>query len=615
MFNTVVSEPNSKELLPILIIFSVALIFRMFYLIDYMSTEVYPVMHGSDGYCYYIWAKDIASGQILGGDKAFMKWPLYAYFLAFLLKIFRENLSFVYLFQFLLGAINCVLIYFIGRRIFNWTIAFLAGLLCAFYGLFIFYDGLLIYTGLSLFLNSLLFLFLLYIQDKFSKKNLFLAGIFLGFCTLAQPNIVIFGILAVAYILWRNKLVWKKLVYDFLCFLAGLFLIIGAVSLRNYIVEKDFVLIAGHTGLNSYLGNNPEAQGIFSNQFFTSNQESMFRESKAIAKITLGRELKTSEVSNFWFNKSKDFIRKNPHAYIKLLLKKIKYLFNPEEVVHDQEYHFIDKIKILKVLFLNLKFILPFALLGIFLNLNKFKESALLYIFLMTLSFSITLFFIASRYRVILVPFLIIFASSGIIRCWGALSNRKYLKFGVLFITTTLLFIFLNYNIAKKSKLKYLMGSTEDLQYHFRKAVIYEGKAKYEEALESLKIADSIQPGNRNVIFSFGSIYYHMLDFKNAEEGFKEAIKIFPFYIEAYYNLGLLYNQEGRTPEAIVVLQQAVFLDPEDAGGHFELGKSYKAKGDLEAAKREFTLALKKINPWRKADRGLIIKELAGLNR
>jgi len=88
---------------------------------------------------------------------------------------------------------------------------------------------------------------------------------------------------------------------------------------------------------------------------------------------------------------------------------------------------------------------------------------------------------------------------------------------------------------------------------------------------------------------------------------------IFPFYIDAYYNLGFLYNQEHRFDEAIAVLERGSFLDPEDAAIYFELGKAYKAKKDLAKAKDKFNIALSKMPRWRKEDRQLIEKELVGL--
>ncbi|MCX5701707.1 MAG: glycosyltransferase family 39 protein, partial [Candidatus Omnitrophica bacterium] len=390
---------NKKDLSLIFIILFIAFSFRVMYLKDYKNTKAYPVLAHSDSYSYLVWAKDIVSGDF--GSKAFMKWPLYAYFLAFLFQLFGENILLIYSLQFILGALNCIFIYIIAREIFDRRIGFVAGLLCAWYGLFVFYEGLLIYTGLSLFLNSLLFLFILNIKDNPGRKNLFWIGIFLGICTIAQASIAIFGILAIGWIIQLKKLTPIKTLINFSFFILGLFMVIGGVTLRNYLAEKDFVLIAGNIGINFYSGNNPRATGtFFCPADITLNQEDMFRDSGIIARYETGKDLKTSGVSNFWFNKAIEFIREDRVGYLKLLFKKITYCLSQYEFIHDIEYQLIaGKIGIPKIMFKDLSFLLPFGLLGMLIGVRRFKDSALLYIFLIAVSSSIVMFFIAARYR------------------------------------------------------------------------------------------------------------------------------------------------------------------------------------------------------------------------
>ena len=111
---------------------------RLAYFNEYKDSSVYPVLTASDSHSYYLWAQDIKSGQLLG-DKVFMKWPLYAYFLALFLKITGNNIAIIHHLQFLLGIAHCIVVYFIGLKLFNRRVGFLAALLCSFYGLFIFF--------------------------------------------------------------------------------------------------------------------------------------------------------------------------------------------------------------------------------------------------------------------------------------------------------------------------------------------------------------------------------------------------------------------------------------------------------------------------------------------
>lgn len=597
------------------IILILAISLRFAYMTDYRNSNIYPVLEYSDSYSYFIWAKDISSGDLLGRG-AFMKWPLYAYFLGFLFKFSKDNIAFVYLLQYILGAVNCVLVYFIGRKIFNEKSGFIAGLLCAWYGLFIFYDSLLVYTCLSLFLNSLLFLFILNIKDKPSKKKLFWAGVFSGICTITQANIVIFGILAILWVLRKNRLSWAKLLYDFSFFIFGLAIIIGGVALKNYLAEKDFVLIAGNAGFNFYSGNNPDASGTFFCPVNIGlNQEDMFRDSKVIANNKMGRNLNAREVSGFWFNKAIGFIREEPVKYLKLLLRKIAFVFSPKEFIHDIEYHFIaGKVRILKIMFMDLKLILPPALLGIFLGLRKFKESAPLYIALIALPVSISLFFVTARYRIVIVPYLMIFAGFGIFNLWEMLKNGKVFKFILLCAVLIAVSLLLN-NLAMHLEKKASKNNAIVFDYHFMKAMDYKNSSDYQSAIRELELAHKVQPDNQGTVLQAGAIYFRLNDFRAAEGKFRAALKISPLSVDAYYNLGLIYNKQKRFTEARDMLKQALLLDPENVGAHFELGVSCKSLGDTGCARKEFGIALEKINRWRIQERAIIERELIALGK
>ena len=591
---------------------------RIIYLLDYMNSDIYPILAYSDSYSYFLWAKDISSGD-LWGSKSFIKWPLYAYFLSFLLKLFKNNVTAVYLFQYLLGAVNCVLVYFIAKIIFNELVGRIAALVCAWCGLFIFYDSLLTYTNLSLFLNSLLFLFLLGIEDKPGNNKLFWAGIFLGICVITQASIALFGILAIIWILKKQNTDWRKLPFKFLFFLFGLGIIVGGVALRNFLVEKDFVLIAGNVGFNFYSGNNPEANGtFFCPANIALNQEDMFRDSRIIASAQTGRYLKTSEVSHFWFNKAINFIRKNPCQWLGLLLRKINYAFSSKEFVHDLEYDFLaGRIRIFKIMFMDLKFILPFSLLGIFLAFKKSRQAALLYIILFTLAFSISLFFVTARYRIIMVPYLVIFCAFGLWSIYDALKDRRN-PFRFVFLCLGLLASFLLIDVDRLSIQKIRIDSKSDspvFNYHLIKALSYENHSDYQNAIRELDLAHNIEPNNYRAIFRQGVAYSRLNDFKLAEEKFKEVIKINSLCMDAYYNLGFIYNLQLRFKEAEGMLRKAVALDPESIESHFELALAYKSNGNLKAAREEFDLAAKKINRWRSDERAIIERETKALKK
>ena len=606
------AQPDNKDLYFILLIFFLALLFRMLYLRDFFKSSLYPFLPFSDSDAYFCWAKDIAGGQLIGRQAA-MKWPLYAYLLAFLFKAFNANLSFIYSLQFILGAVNCVLVYLIARIIFGRSSALFAGIFCSLYGLFIFYEGLLVYTSLSLFLNSLFFLWLLNNQWLLGRKNIFFLGLLLGVCAITQANTLAFGVPAALWALSRARPQFRQYSLNFGIFILGLGIVAGSVTLLNYLAEKDLVLIAGNTGFNFYSGNHPEANGTFyCPRGITPNQEDMFRDSRVIARAASNRPLKTSEVSRFWFERARENIWQDPFRHLKLFGKKIVLLFSPAEPVHDVEFSLIkDEAGIFKAMWMDLRFILPLAFLGMLLAARHFKQAFLLYLGVAVFSLSIALFFVSARYRAALVPLLAVFAGFAASSLAGAWQAKSYRKFGLLAAALAAIFLLLNSGGRERAA----VDPRDVVEYHLTRAAVFEGNADYPLALKHLRAAYVIAPDNYRVLIRSGVINYRLHNLKEAEERFRQVIRACPLCVDAYYNLGFIYNQEERFSEAKPLLEHAVSLDPDNIGAHFELAMVYKAEKNYARAKEELNFVLARLSRWRLQDRRAAEEELRGLGQ
>ncbi len=83
---------------------------------------------------------------------------------------------------------------------------------------------------------------------------------------------------------------------------------------------------------------------------------------------------------------------------------------------------------------------------------------------------------------------------------------------------------------------------------------------------------------------------------ENAIEEYKAAIKEYPDYFEAHYNLGRLYLDRQGYGEATTELRTAVNLKPEDANAHNNLGLALKHNGDLNGALAQYQEAVR-LNP------------------
>jgi len=73
-----------------------------------------------------------------------------------------------------------------------------------------------------------------------------------------------------------------------------------------------------------------------------------------------------------------------------------------------------------------------------------------------------------------------------------------------------------------------------------------------------------------------------------AEQEFREAIRLKPNYAEAHNNLGNELASQGKLAEAIVEYREALRLKPGDDDFHYNLGSALLKQGDTEETIKEY---------------------------
>lgn len=69
-----------------------------------------------------------------------------------------------------------------------------------------------------------------------------------------------------------------------------------------------------------------------------------------------------------------------------------------------------------------------------------------------------------------------------------------------------------------------------------------------------------------------------------AAEQLNQSIQVKPDFAQAHYNLGILYERQGRIKDAIVKLEQVLSINNKDIGVGFQLGILYYRNGDKDKA-------------------------------
>ena len=620
--------PKSRQRLPtdtvwFWVIFGCAFFIRLLYLIEIDSIPLFYNLAG-DGRTYDEWGQRIAAGDWLG-QGVFYQAPLYPYFLGVLQLVLGHNLWLIRLIQIALGAISCALVFQAGRNLFSRQAGIAAGLILSCYAPGIFFDGLIEKSILDFFLLSLLLWLLSQLMSAIAPWNRWLGlGAVLGLLGLSRENALI---LAAVLPVWIglyfsnapiiNRLQWIGI------FFAGLLLVLVPVGLRNFAVGGEFKLTTSQFGPNFFIGNNPLADGTYVSVGNVIGEPQLEgKDAKRLAERALGRSLAPGEVSDYWLQKSSDYIRSQTGQWLALLGKKWLLVWNAREIEDSDDFYIYQQWSwLLSFLawFNHFGILASLAVMGLCLTVNQWRRLWLLYAMILSLAASVAVFYVFGRYRFPLVPFLALFAGAGMARAAELYKEKSFRPLTIAALLLLCTGIVVNWPIIGISGPG--PGGYNNL------ANAYSKEGKINQAIETAKMAIQLQPNSGIAHFNLGTLYAARGRFDLARPHFEETIRLYPNYSEAHSNLGQLLAQQGdleggirqfrkaielnpslggpylnlgvalarqgRIEEAIPQLQEAARLTPESAQAHYSLGSVYASEGRYDEAAQAFNDALR----------------------
>ncbi len=116
---------------------------------------------------------------------------------------------------------------------------------------------------------------------------------------------------------------------------------------------------------------------------------------------------------------------------------------------------------------------------------------------------------------------------------------------------------------------------------HWKSHQYADARAEFEEEL-------GINSNNSQALAYLGDIEMKENDFDKALSLFHKAEAGRSDIRIAYIDMGSIFTEQKRYPEAITALQHAEKLDPQQPDSHFKLGRVYQAVGNKMAAQKEF---------------------------
>src|SRR5207248_5450058 len=162
--------------------------------------------------------------------------------------------------------------------------------------------------------------------------------------------------------------VWRRVSAGGALLLFGLLAGTSPCWIHNYFIARDSVFLSAHSGINFWIGNNPEANGY--PRFppgLRAGQAAMLQDSISQAEAAEGRSLKHAEVSTYWSNKAIAYRREHFADWIKLIGRKLRNFWSAFQY---DDLSIITSLRELGVVFPGLYFgiVAALSLPGVFLG-------------------------------------------------------------------------------------------------------------------------------------------------------------------------------------------------------------------------------------------------------
>ncbi len=536
-------------------IFLVALALRLVHLWQLRASPFLEVMLG-DSATYDAWARTLAAGDWMG-DEVFFQAPLYPYFLGTLYATVGDAPLLVRGVQCALSALACALVAQAGALLFSRGAGIAAGLVLASYAPSIFLDALLQKSFLDLLFVSLA----LWLAARLLRApgwGLALAlGLAIGGLALARENaLILAGVLGVWLLAFPGLEARRRLGLASL-FVAGIVAVLAPIAARNWWIGGELHLTTSQFGANLYIGNHRGAPGGYAPLVPGHGVQHERRDIQELAEQALGRELTAGEVSDYWTGRVVEYVRSEPGDFARLMGRKLALLVSTVELVDtEDQYATAEYSDVLRLTghWGHFGVLLPLAVIGVFVTWPRRRELWWLHAAIAAYASTLLIFYVVTRYRYPLVPFLALFAGAGVAGAatWAATRPRRELALG----------------LGLASLLALLSNGLSAMPKDRMRAVTHA---------------------------NLGSYFREHGQLDRAARHYERARALDPALEDVTHQLASAWADQGRGEEAIALYERALTTQPDDVRLHRGLARVLRATGSPERARdhlrRAVTLA------------------------
>ncbi|MEW6618103.1 MAG: glycosyltransferase family 39 protein [bacterium] len=404
----------------------IGLILRLIFLFQVKNNDPnFLHFEGTDSGCYDALAMQVLDGTLSKTPYSYN--PLYFYFLALIYSFVGHEPFKAIIVQIFMGLGTCLIVYLIAKQLFNKNIGMIAAGICSLYGAFMVYETLLLTTVLDSFLLLLSVFVLLKSVSQNSMRWYFAAGVILALSSLSRATtLLVFPFL----LLWL--LIRLGMNKRFLCagglIVLGMALTFAPVTYRNYKYSGKFILLTATGPVAFWAGNNEDSEGFYHLPPYADEM--------------------SSKNKNFYSEDAIRFIKEKPEKYLRLLFKKITVFWNAYEIPdNDVVYDRFLKLSPLLRIMIPFGLVASLGIMGLFLSLGRLNKNLfLLYLVIFGYMSAIVFFFIQSRFRVPIVPYLSIFAGVTIYYWYKKIQRKRLISFFATLILFLVLYTVIDFH-------------------------------------------------------------------------------------------------------------------------------------------------------------------------
>ena len=569
-----------------------------------------------DAAVYHDAAARFGGGEPLSED-AFWQPPLFPLLLGFLYRLAGERILVAKCALAGLAVLSCLLLLWIGSRVFSRRVGVIGGLMLAVYGPFLFFSTQLLPTGLAVFLCLLALAQWLRCLEQPRWHGWLLLGLTIGAAAITVPNAAVLLVVVLAlgplftgrringlteepvppggaghgralgaiYRLRLPKANPRGLKPAARCAITilGMAIPIGSVTARNYLVAHEWVVISTNGGINFYIGNNPRSDDTIAVRAGEPWRR-LVRESYAHGAGT------RAEQSAYFFKEGFEYLVDQPFDYVHGMGRKTLRLINAREIPRNVDpYVFREFSHLLSLLlwqagpfFFPFGLLAPLAAVGVVASNGSARRDDLqragrlgLLTFIAAYGGSIVLFFVSSRYRLPMVVVMTLFAANGAVWVWEQLVCAV-----------------VSWRASRGGRRG--LGRTTQGQVPADDEHRRGRRLRYASVVAFIAVALMVNvpitvPTDRvnfraELAMCVGHAYAANGQFGEAERHLRQALKLDPQYVTAAAKLAGVLAEHGKFDEAEKLLRKASDWDEQSTEARASLGSLlYKLGRSTEA--------------------------------